>query len=158
MIRPLGISGMALGLALGVTATNARADLTGTYQGKFKCKSVLNDGSTEKDPATSSTLKIIHHPNDTIDVDIDETPYCGRVIHTRQDKKGVGVFIVVGTSYDPHNYDEIEHITWKLTGKARVKKRGFWVDATQIGECKGGWSRVSEEIPSGNFGYCFFGF
>jgi hypothetical protein len=133
----------------------ARADLTGTYQGKFKCKAVVNDGSKQNLLGSNSTLKIIHDPvDDTIRVDIDETPYCGRVIATKPGKKGVGVFVVVGTTHFPFNYNEIEHITWTLGKKARVKKRGFWVDSEQIGECKGGWSRTSDSLPAGNFASC----
>lgn len=145
---------MAWGLSF--PGGSALADLTGTYEGRFKCTAVRNDGSTDKGPSTASTLKIIHHPNDLIDVDIDGTAYCGRVIATQPDKKGVGVFIVVGTNGNPNSYNEIEHITWKLSGKARVKKSGVWVDATQIGQCKGGWGRTSTEPPSGNFGLCNF--
>ena len=55
------------------------------------------------------------------------------MIETNPGKKGVGVFLVVGTNGNPYDYNEIEHITWKTTGKARVRKKGFWVDLTSIG-------------------------
>jgi hypothetical protein len=137
-------------------ATTAHADLTGTYGGGFKCKWTSNDGSKDNETTKGSTLKIIHNPDDSIDVDIDGTAYCGRVIATNPGKKGVGVFIVVGTDGNPNNYNEIEYISWKTTGKARVKKKGFWVDSASIGECRGGWSRQSEDVPAGNFGFCNF--
>ena len=76
-----------------VGAPIARADLTGTYTGNFKCKWTNNDGSKDKESTKGSTLKIIHNQDDTIDVDIDGTPYCGRVIDTKPDKKGVGMFM-----------------------------------------------------------------
>ena len=138
-------------------ASVARADLTGTYTGSFMCNWTNNDGSKDKEKTKGSTLKIIHNPiNDTIDVDIDSTPYCGRVIDTKPDKKGVGMFIVVGTDGNPFNYNEMEFISWKTTGRARVKKKGVWIDGTSIGLCRGGWSRQSEEVPLGNFGFCNF--
>lgn len=138
------------------TAPLAHADLTGTYTGNFKCKWTNLDGSKEKETTKGSMLKVIHNQDDTIDVDIDETPYCGRVIDTNPDKKGVGMLIVVGTDGNPFNYNEMELISWKTTGRARVKKKGVWIDAVSIGECRGGWSRQSESVPTGNFGFCSF--
>jgi len=153
MRRVLTFVGMVLAGGM-LCAPTVRADLTGTYTGNFKCKWTNNDGSKDKESTKGSTLKIIQAPTGAITVDIDGTPYCGRVIATKSDTKGVGVFVVVGTDGNPYNYNEIEHITWKTTGKARVKKRGFWVDLTTIGECKGGWSRQSEETPVIEFGGC----
>lgn len=147
------LAGLA-GIAVLLAGSSVHANLTGTYTGSFKCKWTNNDGSKDKESTKNSTLKIIHNPDDSISVDIDETPYCGRVIATKADKKGVAVFVVVGTDGNPYDYNEIEYVTWKTTGKARVKKHGFWVDGYTIGECRGGWSRQSDEVPSGNFAFC----
>ncbi|MGH0034523.1 MAG: hypothetical protein ACQGVK_05810 [Myxococcota bacterium] len=147
---------VSLLIALPVSA----ADLTGTWKGSFKCSSLQNDGTANDFKEKKSVLKIIQYEDGTFDADIDNFPYCGRMIESKKNKKkGVGVLIGPDTDDDPETYSEMEHLTWKLnSGKKKsdkISKKGVWVDGESIGECTGSWKRTDKQSPEILFFSCF---
>jgi hypothetical protein len=136
------------------------ADLTGTWKGAFKCSSLQNDGKAEKFKEKKSVLKIVQYEDGTFDAEIDDFPYCGRMIESKKNaKKGVGVLIGPDTDDAPTTYSEMEHLTWKLNSSKKksdkISKQGVWVDADSIGECKGSWKRTDKDSPVLQFFSCF---
>ena len=118
-------------------------NLTGYYVGNFKCSWNNNDGSKNKDTTKNSELNIIHEDfDDLIQVNIDGETYCGRVIRTGKDTKGIGVLIKTGSSDDPAGHSKMDYLTWKTNGKAGIKsKNAVFNQVDRIGLCKGNWKR-----------------
>jgi hypothetical protein len=138
------------------------ADLTGTWKGGFRCTSLDNSGKKHVVVEKKSVLKIDQNEDGTFDAEIDDFPYCGRMITSKKNsKKGVGILVGPDSDADPTTYSELEHLSWKLnSGKKKsdkINKLGVWVDGNSIGHCTGSWKRKSKEVPVMSFFSCFPG-
>ncbi len=154
-----GLALWALGtLTLALPAS--AADLTGTWKGRFKCSSLLNNGKSRNFEEKDSVLRIIQYGDQTFDASVDGIAFCGRMIE-KSNKKGVAVLIVQGTDQDPRTYSEIEHLEWKLkAGRKKVdkiSKDGIFTDSDSIGQCTGSWKRTDKEAPLIPSESCFAG-
>lgn len=128
----------------GVTPSVGMAvNLNGTYAGKWSCTQVNNDGTSTKLAEPASIVAMSHDTNTNILLlTIDGVLYTGRVIPDAKLplKNGTAIFIAVGTSDDPVNFNELEKV--KVTnGGSNLTKKTIYVDALGIGECTGSWKR-----------------
>jgi len=141
------------------------ADLTGTYQGKFKCQWVnAPDGSTETVTTNPSTVEISRVTSDgntgSFNASIDGVLYSLRTIDQGSSDngrgKGVGAFVFCGSNDDAYTGNtEIEGIRFTVdanAGTGKIKKSGIFnyagaPNTGSIGTCQGKWKRVSTTDP-----------
>lgn len=161
-----GVVGVLV-VATGAWAGNGEitADLTGTYEGKFKCQWVnAPDGSTDSAVTNPSTVQITRITSagntGSFAASIDGVLYSLRTIDQGSADngrgKGVGAFVLCGSDDDAYlGNTEIEAIKFNVdanAGTGKIKKSGIFnyaggPDSGTLGTCQGKWKRVDTADP-----------
>ena len=134
-------------------ATSALAsDLTGTWEGTFKCKGLDGDGAPSSAASDGVSVMEITQTGADLKVSVDGRLFSGAAIDMagKEDQQGLAVIEACDNDGDPDATNEMGLLGFKVTpgGLAGALKAAALTAEGGHASCKSGWRRVDVANPA----------